>query len=56
MFSALSRMSLVSRIIIAIILGIGVALVFPEYAPYLSLLGDLLLKLLNLSLLSSFSF
>ncbi|WP_422842277.1 hypothetical protein, partial [Acinetobacter variabilis] len=35
MFSALSRMSLVSRIIIAIILGIGVALVFPEYAPYL---------------------
>jgi serine/threonine transporter len=47
MFSALSRMSLVSRIIIAIILGIGVALVFPEYAPYLSLLGDLFIKALK---------
>ena len=34
MFSALSRLSLVSRIIIAIILGVGVALLFPEAAPF----------------------
>ncbi len=34
MFSVLARMSLVTRIIIAIILGIGVALVFPGVAPY----------------------
>ena len=41
MFSVLARMSLVTRIIIAIILGISVALVFPGVAPYLSLLGVL---------------
>lgn len=47
MFSALSRLSLVSRIIIAIILGVGVALLFPKAAPSLSLLGDLFIKALK---------
>jgi len=47
MFSALMRLSLVSRIIIAIILGIGVAVLFPNLAPYLSLLGDLFIKALK---------
>lgn len=47
MFSALSRLSLVSRIIIAIILGVGVALLFPEAASSLSLLGDLFIKALK---------
>jgi len=47
MFSALMRMSLVSRIIIAIILGVGVAVVFPEATPSLSLLGDLFIKALK---------
>ena len=47
MFTALMRLSLVSRIIIAIILGIGVAVLFPNVAPYLSLLGDLFIKALK---------
>ena len=47
MFTALMRLSLVSRIIIAIILGIGVAVLFPNLAPYLSLLGDLFIKALK---------
>lgn len=47
MFYALMRLSLVSRIIIAIILGIGVAVMFPNVAPYLSLLGDLFIKALK---------
>ena len=47
MFYALMRLSLVSRIIIAIILGIGVAVLFPNVAPYLSLLGDLFIKALK---------
>ncbi|MQW92558.1 serine/threonine transporter SstT [Acinetobacter wanghuae] len=47
MFSALTRMSLVSRIIIAIILGVAVAIFFPEFAPNLSLLGDLFIKALK---------
>lgn len=47
MFSALMRLSLVSRIIIAIILGIGVAVLFPNLAPYLSLLGELFIKALK---------
>lgn len=47
MFSALMRLSLVSRIIIAIILGIGVAILFPHTASYLSLLGDLFIKALK---------
>lgn len=41
MFNVLSRLSLVSKIIIAIFLGIGVALLFPNVTPYLSLLGEL---------------
>ena len=40
-------MSLVTRIIIAIILGILVASLFPNAAPYLSLLGDLFIKALK---------
>ena len=47
MFSAFLRLSLVSRIIIAIVLGVGVAILFPESAPYLSLLGDLFIKALK---------
>ncbi|MDV2468396.1 serine/threonine transporter SstT [Acinetobacter chinensis] len=47
MFSAFARLSLVSRIIIAIFLGIGVAIFFPQVAPYLSLLGDLFIKALK---------
>src|SRR5690606_333422 len=47
MFSALSRISLVSRIIIALILGVAVAVVFPEAAPSLRLLGDLFIKALK---------
>jgi serine/threonine transporter len=47
MFSAFTRLSLVKRIIIAIILGVLVALVFPNFAPYLSLLGDLFIKALK---------
>lgn len=47
MFSALLRMSLVSRIIIAIILGVGVAVFFPSAASQLSLLGDLFIKALK---------
>ncbi|TCM63842.1 serine/threonine transporter [Acinetobacter calcoaceticus] len=47
MFSALARTSLVSRIMIAIILGGGVAYLFPQVAPYVSLLGDLFIKALK---------
>ncbi|WP_038344321.1 serine/threonine transporter SstT [Acinetobacter sp. A47] len=47
MFNVLSRLSLVSKIIIAIILGIGVALLFPNFTPYLSLLGELFIKALK---------
>ena len=47
MFSAFTRLSLVTRIIIAIILGILAALLFPNAAPYLSLLGDLFIKALK---------
>ncbi len=47
MFSAFTRLSLVQRIIIAIILGVAVAIVFPNAAPYLSLLGDLFIKALK---------
>jgi serine/threonine transporter len=47
MFSALARLSLVSRIIIAIILGVAVALIFPQAASQLSLLGDLFIKALK---------
>ncbi len=47
MFSAFTRLSLVQRIIIAIILGVAVAIIFPNAAPYLSLLGDLFIKALK---------
>ena len=47
MFAALARLSLVTRIIIAIILGVAVAIFFPNVAPYLSLLGDLFIKALK---------
>lgn len=47
MFAALARMSLVTRIIIAIILGVAVAVFFPQIAPYLSVLGDLFIKALK---------
>ena len=47
MFSAFTRLSLVQRIILAIILGVAVAIFFPDTAPYLSLLGDLFIKALK---------
>lgn len=47
MFSAYLRLSLVTRILIAIILGVIVAVAFPQFAPYLSLLGDLFIKALK---------
>ena len=47
MLNVLSRLSLVSKIIIAIFLGIGVALLFPSFTPYLSLLGELFIKALK---------
>ncbi|WP_180006476.1 MULTISPECIES: serine/threonine transporter SstT [unclassified Acinetobacter] len=47
MFSAFLRLSLVTRILIAIILGVIVAVAFPQFAPYLSLLGDLFIKALK---------
>ncbi len=47
MFSALARLSLVSRILIAIVLGGLVAYFFPESASYVSILGDLFIKALK---------
>lgn len=47
MFAALARLSLVTKIIIAIILGVAVAVFFPQVAPYLSILGDLFIKALK---------
>ena len=47
MFSALARLSLVSRILIAIILGGLLAYFFPESASYVSILGDLFIKALK---------
>ncbi len=47
MFAALARLSLVTRIIIAIVLGVAVAVFLPKLAPYLSLLGDLFIKALK---------
>jgi serine/threonine transporter len=47
MFTAFTRLSLVTRIIIAIILGVVVAVFFPNAAPYLSMLGDLFIKALK---------
>ena len=47
MLEFFSRLSLVTKIIIAIILGIGVALLFPTVTPYLSLFGELFIKSLK---------
>ncbi|MCJ8145412.1 serine/threonine transporter SstT [Acinetobacter sp. A3.8] len=47
MFSALARLSLVSRILIAIVLGGLVAYFLPESASYVSILGDLFIKALK---------
>ncbi|HDI2820367.1 TPA: serine/threonine transporter SstT [Acinetobacter baumannii] len=47
MLEFFSRLSLVTKIIIAIILGIGVALLFPAVTPYLSLFGELFIKALK---------
>ncbi len=48
MLEFFSRLSLVTKIIIAIILGIGVALLFPTVTPYLSLFGELFIKALKI--------
>lgn len=47
MFSALGRLNLISRILIAIILGVLVAYLFPQSAPHVSLLGDIFIKALK---------
>lgn len=47
MLSIFSRLSLVTKILIAIILGFFVALFFPSFTPYLSLLGELFIKALK---------
>lgn len=47
MFSAYTRLSLVTRIVIAIVLGVLVAIVAPQSAPYLTILGDLFIKALK---------
>lgn len=47
MFSALAQLSLVTRIVIAIILGALTAYLFPQFAPYASFLGDLFIKALK---------
>ena len=47
MFTALARLSLVSRILIAIILGFLVAYLFPSSAEYFNILGELFIKALK---------
>ncbi|GAB3043794.1 serine/threonine transporter SstT [Acinetobacter apis] len=47
MLSVLKRSSLVTRIVIAIVLGIACALLFPNAASYFSLLGDVFIKALK---------
>ena len=47
MFAALARLSLVTRIIIAIILGFIVAFAFPSSAEYFNILGELFIKALK---------
>ncbi|MFW1689490.1 serine/threonine transporter SstT [Acinetobacter ursingii] len=47
MLSIFSRLSLVTKILIAIILGFFVAVFFPSFTPYLSLLGELFIKSLK---------
>ncbi|WP_288497443.1 serine/threonine transporter SstT [uncultured Acinetobacter sp.] len=47
MFAALARLSLVTRILIAIILGFLVAYLFPNSAGYFNILGELFIKALK---------
>ena len=47
MFAALARLSLVTRIIIAVILGFIVAFAFPSSAEYFNILGELFIKALK---------
>lgn len=47
MFAALARLSLVTRILIAIILGFIVAYLFPNTAAYVSIFGDVFIKALK---------
>jgi len=47
MFAALARLSLVTRILIAIILGFIVAYLFPNSAQYFIILGELFIKALK---------
>ncbi|MDA3579796.1 serine/threonine transporter SstT [Acinetobacter ursingii] len=47
MLSIFSRLSLVTKILIAIILGFFVAVFFPSFTLYLSLLGELFIKALK---------
>ena len=47
MLSYLAKLSLVTRILIAIVLGALTASFFPQVAPYVSLLGDLFIKALK---------
>ncbi|AWL28721.1 serine/threonine transporter SstT [Acinetobacter defluvii] len=47
MFAALARLSLVTRILIAIVLGFIVAYLFPDAAAYVSILGDIFIKALK---------
>ncbi len=47
MSALFSRLGLVQRIMLAIVLGIAVAWLFPQFTPYLSLLGDIFIKALK---------
>jgi serine/threonine transporter len=47
MLHAITKLSLVTQIFIALILGIVVAFVVPQSAPYLSILGELFIKALK---------
>ena len=47
MFAVLARLSLVTRILIAIILGFIVAYLFPNSAQYFIILGELFIKALK---------
>lgn len=47
MFAALARLSLVTRILIAIVLGFIVAYLFPSAASYVSIFGDVFIKALK---------
>lgn len=47
MLSALKRLSLVTRIVIAIILGVVCAVMLPNIAPYFSIFGEVFIKALK---------